>query len=296
MHLFQVPKSPIYIAGVPRSGTSWLASILNTSRSVKYFCEPFNPLWVPEAVPHVMKYMRAGDNDPSFSSFCQQIFSGQLKNDMVYKKLAQPYRAFGNRLRCLPGRVIVKDVHSLMSLAWMQENTHSTILIIIRHPCAVAASWFQHFNLEAEFQGLYRIACQASLIEDYLNPYQHLFDQAADFWQKIAVYWGAVYHVILQQKRKHSNWIIVRHEDLCLNPVQSFKQLFDQLELCWTKQTDNLLDISTSQDSGKPYSPFRISAEEPNKWRKRLEPWQIEKISYFTQPFNIPYYADFQAG
>jgi hypothetical protein len=285
---------PIYIVGLPRSGTTWLASILNTAQSVKYFYEPFNPQRVPESLPHLMKYLRVNDSDPSFNSFCQATFSGRLSNQLVYKKMAKPYCRFGHALRWLPGRVMVKDVHSLMSLAWMQKNIQPVILVIIRHPCAVAASWFRHFNLDVELRGVHRIFNQPSLREDYLYPYQHLFHEKADFWQKIAVYWGAVYHVILQQQKQYPCWKVIRHEDLCHNPTQSFKELFSELNLTWTDQTNNLLKLSTSQDSCRPYIPFRISATEPMKWKKELVTWQIEKIKHFTQPFKIPYYSDFE--
>ncbi len=287
-------SQPIYIVGLPRSGTTWLASILNTAQGVKYFYEPFNPLRVPEALPHLMKYLRANDTDPSYSSFCQAAFSGRLKNQLVYKKMAKPYCRFGNALRSLPGRVMVKDVHSLMSLAWIQKTIQPVILVVIRHPCAVAASWFRYFNLDVELRGLHSIFNQPSLMEDHLYPYEHLFYETVDFWQKIAVYWGAVYHVIFQQSKRYPHWKIIRHEDLCHNPTQAFKELFSQLNLCWTHQTDSLLKLSTSQDSHRPYIPFRVSAAEPMKWKKELAPWQIEKIKHFTQPFEIPYYSDFK--
>ncbi len=40
-------KRPAFIVGLPRTGTTWIASILNTAPGIKYFHEPFNPHNVP---------------------------------------------------------------------------------------------------------------------------------------------------------------------------------------------------------------------------------------------------------
>src|SRR5690349_12395053 len=50
-------KSPIYITGLPRSGTTWIASVINTAHSIKYLHEPFNCKNVSGASKYCMKYL-----------------------------------------------------------------------------------------------------------------------------------------------------------------------------------------------------------------------------------------------
>jgi hypothetical protein len=288
-------QSPIYIVGLPRSGTTWLASILNTAWGVKYFYEPFNQQHVPEAKPHWMKYLTASDTDPAFAQFCRYIFTGQLKNPYVFRALSNPYKMFDGKLSWLPGRIMVKDVHSCMSLEWIDQHIAPKIVIIVRHPCSTVSSWIRTFNTKKNrrLDLLDKLLNQNKLMRDHLEPFENHLKQSEGLLQDSAAFWGAAYYVILRQKHLHPNWIFVQHEELCRNPRLEYQKLFDQLDLRWTKATDRLLDSSTSENSGKAYVPKRISSEEPDKWKKELESSQIDQIRDFVKPFEIPYYIDF---
>ena len=163
-----------------------------------------------------------------------------------------------------------------------------TTLIVIRHPCAVAASWLR-LNYQTDM-GIQRLLAQPKLINDYLKPFKHHLCKAVDFFQQMGAYWGATYYVMLRQKQLHPGWIVVQHEEVCRNPERQFRELFDKLDLSWTTKTDELLRVSTTNDSNKPYVPQRISHQEPDKWKKELNLQQIEQVMQFIKPFSIPYY------
>ncbi|HIK31852.1 MAG TPA: sulfotransferase [Oscillatoriales cyanobacterium M4454_W2019_049] len=282
-------QKPILIVGLPRSGTTWLASILNTARGIEYFHEPFNSNHVPEAVLLADKYLRENDIDREFEAYCQKIFSGKHESGFVCHKLSDFYQKY----RWFPGRVMVKDVRCHHTLAWIDRHISPTIIIAMRHPCAVANSLLRLYGEGVGDRLFQRILNLPELIEDYLHPFQDLFDRAEGFWQKIGVVWGATYYVIQQQSLQKNNWIFVKHESLCLDPERKYRQLFDRLNLQWTTQTDRLLNLSTTQDSGHPYVPERIASQEYNKWKKQIEPCQIEQVKEFVLPFKLPYYSDF---
>ena len=296
INLIKEDEQPIYIVGLPRSGTSWLASVLNTAWGIKYFYEPFNKDQVVEAKPYWMKYIRADDDEPEFALFCRDAFAGRVNKRPVTRKLSTPYSLVRGRLRWLPGRVMVKDVHTCMSLEWIDRHIKPFTIIIIRHPCALISSWFRIFKSTVKQRSaneLQKLISQPRLIEDYLKPFEHLFQQDGDFWQQTALYWAAVYYVILEQKKHHPDWIVVQHEHLCQEPIKEYKQLFDKLDLRWTRRTDKLLKVSTTEDSGRAYLPKRISSQEPDKWKKELESWQVDRVRRSIKPFGIPYYSDF---
>ncbi|MGQ4647677.1 sulfotransferase [Lyngbya aestuarii] len=282
-----VRQPPIYIVGLPRTGTTWIASILNTARGIKYVYEPFNYQNVPESAPHFMKYLLAHDDAPEFARYCTDAFAGSLNNSFTTIHLSSPYIKF----RHFPGRVMVKDVHSCMALEWINHNLAPITVIVIRHPCAVAASWFR---LQGKNDNsLQQLLIQPRLLNDYLKPFEPVLKNAKDFWQKMGAFWGGTYYVMLQQWRKHPDWILLQHESLCLDPIGNYRKLFAQLNLNWTTKTEQLLDYSTKQDSGQPYQPQRRSSREPDKWKNELEPEQIEKIRQFVKPFGLPFYSDF---
>ena len=280
---------------MPRSGTTWLASILNTAKDIKYFYEPFNKDHIPEAALYWNKYLRAEEENKEFSQFCQAAFTGKLTQKSYLKTLKFPYKVLQGNLRWLPGRVMVKDVHSTMSLEWIDMHIAPIIIILMRHPCAMVASWLRTFKPAFETGnviGLQRLLEQPKLCKDYLQPFEDLLQKKGHYWQKVAHYWGAAHYVMLKQQQQHPDWMIIQHEQLCLDPENEFRKIFDKLQLHWTKKTDQLLKASTTFDSLKSYIPSRITAQEAEKWKQQLIPNQIKEIMDAVKPFNIPYYIN----
>ncbi len=283
----KVFQRPIYVVGLPRSGTTWVASVLNTAKGIKYFHEPFNYKTVPNAASHFMEYLRATNDNPKFARHWHDALSGRTKGHHVNKRLLWPYKRF----RWWPGRVVIKDINTCMALAWTYQHIRPHIIIVMRHPCGVASSWFR-MNW-TEIRGIQRLLNQSRLMEDYLNPFEYLLKGAQDFWQKIGAYWGAVYYVMLQQQQKQPHWIVIQHEKLCRDSIGQYRKLFSELNLSWTAETDNMLNTSTKRHSNLPYVPERISSQEPDKWKAEMNHWQIEYVREFVKPFRIDAYHDF---
>jgi len=280
-------KPPIYVVGLPRTGTSWIASVLNTAQGIKYFYEPFNCTNVPGAAQYCMRYPY--EDDSAFARYSRDAFAGRTNGRYVTTKLSWRYRRF----RWWPGRVMVKDVCSCMALESIHQHISPITVIVMRHPCAVAASWFRlKYDIDMYIQ---RLLNQPKLLHDYLKPFEHFLKNASNYWQKMGAFWGATYTVMLQQQKIHPDWIVVQHEALCRDPVGQYRELFNKLNLHWTKMTDELLNISTTQDSHKPYLPHRVSSREPDKWKRELDPKQIEQVQQSVVPFGFPYYTDFLA-
>lgn len=274
-------KSPIFLVGLPRSGTTWIGSVLNTAPGTKYFFEPFNWIYIPASAQHLRKYLRGDDCDEEFAQYCRSAFAGRLDEKHFILHLSWLYK----QLRWFPGRVAIKDVHCFLALEWIHQHMTPTTVIVMRHPCAVAASWFR---LWGETQiGLHLLLEQPKLMNDYLQPFEDVIKTARGFWQKIGAFWGAMYYVMLEQQKKHPSWIVVQHEQFCQNPTQAYRQLFERLDLPWSARTDELLEASTQKKSKNPFMTQRISSQEPDKWRKELEPWQIEEIQQFVRAFGI---------
>ncbi|MDY7012958.1 MAG: sulfotransferase [Cyanobacteriota bacterium] len=283
-------KPPIYLAGLPRSGTTWIGSVLNTSPGIKYCFEPFNEKLIPEAVPHRQKHLNRDDWDEEFARYCRDALGGRINTPYIRLQLNWIYK----KIPWFPGRVLVKDVNSLLVLEWLDRHISQTIVIIMRHPCAVASSWFRLWKgpqKELEFL-LNTLLKQPKLMKNYLHPFEQEIKTARGFWQKMGAFWGAMYYVALQQQNQHPKWLVVQHEQFCHNPSRAYRQLFERLDLPWSARTDDLLDASTYKNSKNPFVTRRISSQEPDKWKQELEPWQIEEVKTFVRPFSIQDYPD----
>ena len=281
-------KPPIFVVGLPRSGTTWVASILNTAQSVKYFHEPFNCSNVPGAAKFCMRYLTPEHNDPEFVQRSRDAFAGRTRVESVRGMLSGVYRPFP----WLPGRIVVKGVCCCLAVESIFESVSPRTLIVIRHPCAVAASWHRlGYDLDRHIRTLLD---QPHLLDSLLKPFGDVLHEAEGFWQKMGALWGATYYVLLQQCHNQPDWIVVQHEELCRNAPDRFRRLFDALDLAWTASTDSLLEVSTKTDSAQPYLTHRLSEQEPGKWKNELSDEQAEQVLRFARPFAVPFYLNLE--
>ena len=228
--------------------------------------KPFNYYNTPESDPFSMRYIRSGDHDPEFAAFFRKSFEGRP-------------------------RLIVKDVHSLFALDWIDHQIAPHIVVISRHPLSVADSWHRVFKGDDE-ERYSRFLNQPMLVKDYLYSFEaHIRSCSTDFWGRMGAYWGACYHVVMQQQRNHSNWIVVRHEDFCEDPTGRFRDLFALLDLEWTEETQQRIELSNADGSQHHYLPRRILAAEKEKWRKNLTTAQANAVIRAVAPFQVPIFS-----
>jgi hypothetical protein len=285
-------KPPIFVVGLPRSGTTWVASVLNTAQSIKYFHEPFNfhelfnRTKAAGALKYCMTYLTAETEDPEFKQQCRDAFAGRIPGESVRGMLAGLYRRYPR----LPGRTIIKDVCTCMALESIHRIVAPKIVIVIRHPCGVAASWHRlKYNVDRDLKA---VLDQPLLLNSFLGRFENTLARADGFWQKMGALWGATYYVLLQQCKIHPDWILLEHEALCRDAPMNFRRLFNALDLGWTSWTDRWLASSTGTNIPGPYSNRRVSEDEPDKWRRQLSHEQADQVLQFVRPFKIPFYQE----
>jgi hypothetical protein len=278
-------KEPVFVVGLPRTGTTWIASVLAATAGTAYFHEPFNYRNVPESAPFAMRYLRTGDPAPEFAAYCQRCFSGHQRHRAVISRQSKWRR----RLPFSFGRILVKDVHSLFALDWIDRQFGPRIVMVLRHPMAFADSWQRMAGDNSE-AAIDRLLSQPALLDDYLRPFESHLRSMNDFWSRIGAYWGACYYVVLQQQRNHPKWVVVRHEDFFEDTTVRFRELCARVDLEWTARTEQYLLNSNASDSGELYVPQRILSNEKDKWRKALSAEQVEAVTRGAAPFNIPAY------
>lgn len=281
-------NQPIFLTGLPRSGTTWIASVMNTALGIKYFHEPFNSDNHPNLAPPRLQFLQASDRNEQFSDYYRAAFQGKCREPLMLSQLSGIYKKWIG----FPGQILIKDVHTYLALDWIDYHINPKIVIIIRHPCAVADSWHR-LCWKPENAAFNRIIEQPKLMNFHLKEFEAILLSAKSFWEVMGAFWGACYSVILRQKENHPDWIIVKHEDICKDPENQFKELFDKLNLKWTKKTEKILTNSTTRDSGQAYETQRITSREADKWKRRLQPEEIEKVRQFVKPFELNLYPDF---
>ena len=105
----------LFLTGLPRSGTSWAANALTRALAAHLDFEPFN--WKTKDDESLKRWhmLQLTEPTPEFDEIVARTADGE-----------RPH--------------VVKDVHTCLAVErW--AVVHPKVVILVRHPCAVAASW-----------------------------------------------------------------------------------------------------------------------------------------------------------
>ncbi len=127
------------LAGARRSGTTWVMELLSTIPRTAVLFEPFNGEHVPEARERGFDRLPYVAPGTSFehAGFVQRALEGRVRTEFTLGR-CPTHRAIG------PRRWLVKLVYANPVLAWMvDEYPIPPPAFLIRHPCAVVASYLR---------------------------------------------------------------------------------------------------------------------------------------------------------
>jgi hypothetical protein len=181
--------------------------------------------------------------------------------------------------------LVVKSVHAILSLPWIEKHFDPRIVIILRNPLNVIASY-----LRMEIRDSTRnVFSQGPLLRDYLSEHRDVLQSEGNPVQQMAAQIGGFYKVIEEQFLAHPRWTIIRHEDLCRDPIDAYHRLYQRLDLEWTQEVRDL--IRASNRPGQGFATQRIAQEEVDKWRFELAPVQIGDIKAIIRAFDLSSYS-----
>jgi len=209
-------RRSVVIAGTGRSGTTWLANIVNYANTHRFMFEPFHPERV-DVVSHFRyrQYLRYDNCERAFIEPARIILSGRIKNDWIDKL---------NRKSISRSRLI-KDIRINLLLKWIKTHFPEVpVILLLRHPCAVANSKLQ-LNWDSPIE---EYLTQEELTEDFLAPFRDKIEGARDIFEKHVFLWCIENYVPLRQFAEDQIHTAF-YEDLCVAPEQEIERLFSFL-------------------------------------------------------------------
>ena len=151
-------RDSVFLAGSGRSGTTWVSGIIDHHNEYRLIFEPFHPGKVRVCKDFRRKqYLRPDDRREEYLGAARRILTGKLRSPWTDR--------FNTKL--LARRRLIKDIRANLLLGWMAENFPGMpIVLLMRHPCAVAASrlalgWRDNLSETME---------QEELVEDFSLP------------------------------------------------------------------------------------------------------------------------------
>jgi hypothetical protein len=184
-----------------------------------------------------------------------------------------------SRLRQSPRHVIVKSVNSAFTLEWIERNYTPKVVVLRRNPLNVVSSWVVLNTWTDEV-----IRTNAFVDRTYLRPLGLKPPNPGSSPVRIAA-WnvGLLMTVLKQTSAEHPDWIVVSHDDLCIEPITKFRTLIDRLGLDWTPDVEQYLRRSddpgfTVHGGSKKVHPNAVTAttgqsrreQQSTQFRRRL--------------------------
>lgn len=175
-------------------------------------------------------------------------------------------------------RTVVKSILSIFSVEWLAERFSPAIVVIQRDPRNVISSF-----LELDFT-LYDTWDR----RDILARYEELTGAppppvGASHVARTAWTIGVLATALGAQAKRHPEWHLVTHEELCIDPRASYRELCADLGLDYGPEVEAFLARSDRPGSG--YSSDRVTAEQPTRWRERLSAASLDEIESVLAAF-----------
>jgi len=304
-----VGRRPLLVVGVPRSGTTWTSNVLGATAGARLVAEPDNEKL---SVPAIWAKRRLGrfpvldDGDHSFRywQLWRWAFSGaksglrlslaqhQLRQAtdedleaLVQGRLTPSLRVAGilaalPRGASPPGISVVKSVHACLGVEWLAARFEVDVLVILRHPANVLASWLDLDlpDRDRDLGALSRV--QERFVRPWGVPAPGASDLERAIWEL-----GLLTCALEQAASKHPEWHVRTHEQLCSDPEAQFRALARDLGL---ELGPVALDVLRSSDKpGTGFSVERRTAGLADSWRGRLGSHEVDTLLRVLSPFPI---------
>jgi hypothetical protein len=220
------PEATTLIAGMGRSGTTWVAAVVNHDFSHRIMFEPFRPHIVHAAgVFGPFPYVRPADRDPARVAAAQAILGGRTPRGTVDR---------GHRGRVFRRR-IVKEVRCNLMLGWLRAiRPGMPIVLVMRNPFAVAASWLRlgWGKVAGEARSEVDVILeQEELLQDFpaIGQAASAVDRSDAF--ELSMFQWAVAHMVPLRQLRAGDAHLLHYEDLVRKPAATIDALAEYLNV-----------------------------------------------------------------
>jgi hypothetical protein len=306
---------PIIIIGLPRSGTTWTMRVLGAAAGTMVISEPDNEDKCPPAIHGKHKVGRypvlvPGDVAPAYHKLWEWVLRGGQENrrSLLARHMLGPGRS--NRLhegrpdpvtwlagtvarnpRPAPSpvqglRIVAKSIHAQLDAEWLANEFDIDVLLLLRHPANVLASWME-VNLKDARNSTLEI--HPEVRTRYLEPWGVPLP-GPDPIERMSWRIGLLIAAVEDARSRHPEWHFRIHEQLCTDPTGEFRRLYGELDLPWGEAAQEFLDDHNTPGSG--FVVKRVASELSDSWQRRLDTDQVATLRRVLAWFPITTWTD----
>lgn len=243
------------VFGVPRSGTSWIGEILNSSPRTVY---RFQPLF-----SYALKdFLTPASTKEDIDAFFEALVD--TEDDFINQTARRRSGEFPTFPKTRPTHIVFKEVRYVNIVNnLMRRSGDVRLCAVIRNPLSVINSWLRaprEFRRDLGWTELdeWRYALRKNLNNpEEFNGYEK--------WKQAA-------NVFLHLKGRYPSRVhVAKYASFLSRPVEETRKLFDHVGLAMTDSTLEFLRESTTTPGSGPYGVFRADQRD-DQWKEALDP------------------------
>ena len=266
------PAKTVLVAGSGRSGTTWIGDIANFRNTYRVMFEPFRQDRVDLARNFQLRqYIDPDDESPRFLSAARRIVTGNVRDSWIDSR----------NTRILTTARLIKDVRVNLMLKWLRRRfPMMPIVLVLRHPCAVARS-----RVAAGWQPQLEVLLkQEPLVRDHLHPYVSEIRAAKPGFDSFIFEW-CVEHMVALRQLDRGDVFMCFYEDFCVYPEREIRAL-----LCFLGQPydANALHLSRRPSAvSRSESAIMQGEDLVEGWRKRTSRAELDRANEILEMFEL---------
>ncbi|MGI9517091.1 MAG: sulfotransferase family protein [Pirellulaceae bacterium] len=249
----------IWIAGVARSGTSWIGQILNSHPQVRF---RFQPLFAYEFKGRVDE----DSTQDEYLDFLNQLWSTETEFLTQADKVRSGEYPRFQKSQSPTALVFKENRYQSVIEPFLRRVPQARLVAVVRHPCAVINSWRKNsseFPAGSVLRDEWRFGnCKNSGPQDYFGYYK----------------WKEVTNLYLDLARQYPDRVFVlQFERLVHNRMETGEQMLKFAGLDLDQQTLDFLNASGDSHQDSYYSVFKNS-NVTSKWKQELDSYVVSEI------------------
>jgi len=261
----------IFVTGMPRSGTTFVGSMLAAPLCVDYLHEPFSPQCGVQGVDWRNNSVLGDDWRPLDPMIRRAVASAlamkcRLKcyipaTDSFGRRLAKRLTGGRGNLYLLLARLnpwgnvgILKDPVGWVFAKYVTDEFGATPVVVVKHPVSQVAS-IARAGWETHFSAFRENACVRALLEP--EDLQALARPPERPELRCALKWRMMYRV-LGRLAEQNSWPSIRIEDISADPINQFQSLYCRFDLPWSTRVVRRIERQTKVGNRIEAHPNRL--------------------------------------
>jgi hypothetical protein len=282
---------PIIISGQPRGGTTWLAEVMASDKNTGIIWEPLHPVLMEKfeicrnfasELGH-FPYIPEEIENEELVKFFEKVLTSKF---IPYEYISWPKNINENLID--KNQWIIKFCRANRMLPWIVKHIDiRPPIYLLRHPCAVVSSQLRHEAFD--YMG--------NEYKSENGNYNDLFIQFEDVLKdiktrngKLAAWWAMDNVLPLTHPENNKKWITITYEELISQPEQSFKHLYDRLDLPIPNHL--ITNLNRPSSTTKPGAMVLNGGNQLEGWKNKLTKSEIKEILDIVHAFGIDLYTD----